>query len=255
MSISIEEARDDIDILEKLVDNPALILKRIFADRLSTSRLLYHVIINGKYVMDYFREYLNAQPEFKGCEIQNDRQEFSISVPAIASIESFHPSQPDVILQFDVQEQTYEVIDGCIKYYNDTIDKRYNFKERELDDFLKSLKDLSLKSRVCNAFKALRSKKKPWIRVRDFSFWLYMPKAKRKKISDIIEEEQDTINRLNKDDRKDNEICLAEQEMYRLKAPTHIADIREKQSRIVKFLELYGYVQDEEIVLYLDDVM
>ena len=72
MSISLEEARRKLDILEKSSDEPELILTDLFSEGVSGMNFLYQVRVNGKYIIDYLKEYLNVINPFKNCIIMNN---------------------------------------------------------------------------------------------------------------------------------------------------------------------------------------
>ncbi len=69
MSISLEAARRNLDILEQLHNKPELILTDLFPDNMSNSIFLHQVSIHDKNIMDYLKEYLLGIYPFKDCII------------------------------------------------------------------------------------------------------------------------------------------------------------------------------------------
>lgn len=83
MSISIQEAYKTLDTLQQMADNPELIMTGLFSRGVSDMNFPYQVNINGKYIFDYLKEYLQKIPVFKDCVVRICSADVYIDIPGL----------------------------------------------------------------------------------------------------------------------------------------------------------------------------
>lgn len=247
MSISLEEARHKLDILEKLASDPKLIFTDLFSYGLSDSNFLYQIEINDKYILDYFKECILNLPVFKDCIVKNNSYYFFVYLPHLKIGKYSDFVSEDKIVKIDANNRKFKIITESIDNYDSVINKKYTCERKELGEFWRRFKDLSFKNRVKNAFKSLVSEKKFYIRIMDFIFWFTVTKNK---INSALGREQAKIDSSNIYNKKLYEENIEIQEYYKQYAPSHIEFIKNKQKEIYEYLISLGYTEDNEIDIY-----
>ena len=233
-----------LDILERLVNNPELIMTELFTEGVTDCQFLYQVNVNGKYILDYLNEYLKTLPVFNDTDIQIAHCLLYISVPALRCERYPRLQIKDRILIVDIYERTYEFYKYDIKTYTDEMNNDYELKTYELSKFWKKYENFTLKNRIKNAFLSLTTNKSLHVRLSDFVFILFVS---RKKIDDAVNNERKEVEKNNKWRREDYERNVALQNFYKKYAPDHIAMIRSKQKEITDYLSSIGYSEKSEI--------
>jgi hypothetical protein len=247
MSISLEEARKKLDILERLADNPELILTELFTEGASGSNFLYQVRVNNKYILDYLKEYLSKLSVFADCNISNNSYELKISLEPLRIGEYAKYISNDNIIKIDANERTYKILNKDIDEYEKVMNEKYELEVKELDNFWNQFVDLTFKKRINNSFKSLVSKKRLHIRLCDSIWWYFVS---NKKIKAKLTEETEKLNDDNKYNKKRYEEQIEQQNYYFKYAPDHIESIKSKQKEISEYLLSIGYKEDVEMSDY-----
>jgi hypothetical protein len=248
MSISLEEARKKLDILEKLSTNPELILTELFSEGVSGGNFLYQVNVNGKYIMDYLKEYLSKLSVFSNCMITSNSYELRIAVEPLRFGEHAKYISNDNIIDINADERTYKLINRNIRSYENIMNENYVLKISQLSNYWKRFVNLTFRNRIKNSFISLTDKnKKLTIRLKDFIFWYFI---RNKKILSALEREKEKVNNNNKYNAKQHTENLERQNYYFEYAPAHIEFIKNKQQEIVAYLISLGYKEDNEMSEY-----
>lgn len=247
MSIELQDARKKLDILEKLTNNPELILTDLYSEGVSGVNFLYQVNVKGKHILDYLVDYLKTLhifdgtfPEFQSCDL-------NVYVPALEHEEHQQFQFKDKIMKINIDKKTYKLCDRDIQGYLDVMSKIYKLQICELSDFWMKYKNFTFKNRVKNAFKSLINKKNLHIRLWDFIFILFVSK---KKINAALDREIEEVDSRNKCNQKHFNKQIDLQNYYIENAPSHITTIRSKQNEIVNYLTRLGYEEDTEMNEY-----
>lgn len=250
MSISLEEARRKLDILEKSSDEPELILTDLFSEGVSGMNFLYQVRVNGKYIIDYLKEYLNIINPFKNCIIMNNSHTFSFYFPSLSYGKDSNFKDDDLIAKIDVDDRTYRIFTKCINDYEDVVNKEYKLEELKLDDRFQKLTDLSFKNRLHQIKEELHSDRKRLVKLSNVCFWLVMTNKRRKNIKKALEKESKRVENSNQYNKERYEQDIERQIYYKEYAPNHIKRIRTIQKEIEIYLKEIGYVEDVEMSMY-----
>jgi hypothetical protein len=245
MSISLQEARKKLDILEKLARNPELILTELFTEGVSGSNFLYQVKVNNKYILDYLKEYLLKIPVFSDCRITNSSCDFHVYVNPLRFGKYADYISDDKIIKIDADERTYNVCNKRIEEYVDMMNKVYKNEVMQLSDYWIRFQNLTFKKRFVNAYNSLKSDKKH--KISNFFFWLHIKKSK---VDEALNKEIDKINSSNKYNKESYNEDIEKQNYYLQYAPEHIQKIKDKQTEISKYLLSIGYKENTEMSTY-----
>lgn len=249
MSISIQEAYQKLDILQRMADNPELMMTDLFSRGISGMNFLYQININGKYILDYLKEHLQMIPIFKDCTVRINSADVNVGIPGVR-FGKYSFFQNDDIVTFNIIDREYRTIsDKIINEYQDIMSKKYEFETHDISEYWKRFEDLSLISRTKKAFASLYSSKKMYVRVQDFFFWLFIS-FKKSKAEEALRKQYDKVESDNKRTKKQYEDNIARQNYYLENAPKQIKKIIKKQEEIVKYLNELGYVENSEISKY-----
>ena len=238
MSISIEEARRKLDILEELANDPSLILTELFSEGVSGSNFLYQVKVNEKYILDYLNEYLSKLPVFSGCKIINNCGVFKITVEPLRVGVYADCIGDDEIVKIYADKRTYRLLIKDINDYEKLMSREHILETVKLSDYWVRFVDLTFKKRILNSFNSLKSNKRFFIRILDFIFWY---RISNKKIGAAIEREMEKVNNANAYNIKEYNEDIEEQKYYLQYAPDHIKNIKLKQEEISNYLNSIGY--------------
>lgn len=244
MSLSIEEAKRTLNIMECYKNDPKLLL----TNEIPNNSLIYTVKLDGKVIFDYLIEYLYTLEIFQGCNIKNKYEKFLITTYPLRYGKYAKFISDDKIIIFDIIEHKYKIINNDINEYEKIMNENYVLKTKELDKFWECFVDLSLKKRIKNAIKALKTKKKIHIRILDFIFWL---KVRKKTIKDMLNVKYEEIKTINQNRIEEYYNNINKQKYYIQYAPKHINNIKCKQKEIAEYLQSLGYVEDENMSVYL----
>ena len=253
MSISLEAARRNLDILEQLHNKPELILTDLFSDNMSNSIFLHQVSIHDKNIMDYLKEYLLGIYPFKDCIIGSHSYyvyNMSFYIPSFKDDIHLGSKDDDLIVKINVENKTYKLFLDCITEYKDIINKKYELKITELDDFWKRFTDLSLKGRIRQINRTIHSEYKFTSKCENIFFWLIMTRNQKRKIKEVLDKEINKIEVSNKYIREEYEKDIKIQPYYKEFALKQIRTIQEKQKEIEDFLLIRGYREDDTISSY-----
>ena len=253
MSISLEAARRNLDILEQLHNKPELILTDLFSDNMSNSFFLYYLSIDNKNIMDYLKEYLLGIYPFKDCIIgSRSYYAYNMSFYISSLKDDIHlgSKDDDLIAKINVENKTYKLFLDCITEYKDIINKKYELKITELDDFWKRFIDLSLKGRIRQINRTIHSEYKFTSKCENIFFWLIMTRNQKRKIKEVLDKEINKIEVSNKYIREEYEKDIKIQPYYKEFTLKQIRTIQEKQKEIEDFLLIRGYREDDTISSY-----
>lgn len=247
MSISLEEARKKLDTLEKLANNPELILTDLFTEGVSGSNFLYQINIDNKYILDYLKEYLQKISVFSDCIITNSSYDFYIYIKSLKIGEYSKYNSNDCIIRINADQRTFKIINRCIEDYEAIMNKKYIKGIKKLDEYWARFQNLNFKKRIINAINSFSSNKKFYVKILDFLFWL---KIKQSKVDIKLNQKINEINESNKYNEKLYNEEIERQNYYLQYAPKHIQKIREKQKDISEYLLSVGYKEDEKMSEY-----
>lgn len=247
MSIELKQARKKIDILENLAKNPELILTELFKEGIDGTNFLYQIRVNGKYILDYFNEYLLTLPVFDDCVVKNEGYYVNISVPCLKIGEFSDLWSNDNILKINASERTFLIINRNIDEYEKFMNKKIIKEVDELEEHFKKFENLTLKKRFKNSFNVIRSKKRILIKIMDFAFWLYIRKSK---VNNYLDKEYKRIESENERNEIKYNKEIEKQNYYIENAPSHIEKIKRKQKEISEYLLSLGYKENKDMSIY-----
>ena len=156
----------------------------------------------------------------------------------------------NLIAKINVENKTYKLFLDCITEYKDIINKKYELKITELDDFWKRFTDLSLKGRIRQINSTILSEYKFTSKCENIFFWLIMTRNQKRKIKEVLDKEINKIEVSNKYIREEYEKDIKIQPYYKEFALKQIRTIQEKQKEIEDFLLIRGYREDDTISSY-----
>lgn len=236
MSIELKDARHELDVLEKFINNPELIMSDLSAYEVSDYDFLFrNIAVNGKTFYAAMMEYL------KQIEIFNDifLAPYSDVDNVTVKISSFDEFRSQNIMCIDFINHTYKIIDDCIKYYNKIMNDEPEYEPNEIQGILKRYENYTFKKRLANARLCLFNKDKTCsVRILDFFFSLFVP---NKYLRKILDKEYKRVERINKSLKKGYDEDVEKQKLYIQKAPEQIRKIEQKQEEIIKYLSKYGF--------------
>ena len=184
MSIELKDARHELDVLEKFINNPELIMSDLSAYEVSDYDFLFrNITVNGKTFYAAMMEYLKQIEIFNNDDIfltpYSDVDNVTVK---ISSFDEFHSQN---IMCIDFINHTYRIIDDCIKYYNKIMNDEPKYEPYETQDIFKRYENYTFKKRLANAQHCLFNKDKTCsVRISDFFFSLFVSKQYLKKIFD-----------------------------------------------------------------------
>jgi len=242
MSIELKDARHELDILEKFVNNPELIMSDLSAYEVSDYDFLFrNITVNGKTFHAAMMEYLKQIEIFNNDDIfltpYSDVNNVTVK---ISSFDEFHSQN---IMCIDFINHTYKIIDDCIKYYNKIMNDEPEYEPNEIQGILKRYENYTFKKRLANARHCLFNKDKTCVRMLDFFFSLFVSNKYLKK---TLDKEYKRVERINKSLKKGYDEDVEKQKLYIQKAPEQIRKIEQKQEEIIKYLSKYGFKEKIE---------
>ena len=243
MSIELKDARHELDVLEKFINNPELIMSDLSAYGVSDYDFLFrNITINGRRFYASLLEYLKQVEVFNNDDIfltpYSDVNNVTVK---ISSFDEFHSQN---IMCIDFINHTYKIIDDCIKYYNKIMNDEPEYEPNEIQGILKRYENYTFKKRLANARHCLFNKDKTCsVRILDFFFSLFVSKKYLRK---ILDKEYKRVERINKSLKKGYDEDVEKQKLYIQKAPEQIRKIEQKQEEIIKYLSKYGFKEKIE---------
>lgn len=241
MSIELKDARHELDVLEKFINNPELIMSDLSVYGVSDYDFLFrNITVNGKTFHAAMMEYL------KQIEIFNDifLAPYSDVDNVTVKISSFDEFRSQNIMCIDFINHTYKIIDDCIKYYNKIMNDEPEYEPNEIQGILKRYENYTFKKRLANARHCLFNKDKTCsVRILDFFFSLFVSNKYLKK---TLDKEYKRVERINKSLKKGYDEDVEKQKLYIQKAPEQIRKIEQKQKEIAKYLSKYGFKEKTE---------
>lgn len=236
MSIELKDARHELNVLEKFINNPELIMSDLSVYGVSDYDFLFrNITVNGKTFHAAMMEYL------KQIEIFNDifLAPYSDVDNITVKISSFDEFRSQNIMCIDFINHTYKIIDDCIKYYNKIMNDEPEYEPNEIQGILKRYENYTFKKRLANARLCLFNKDKTCsVRILDFFFSLFVS---NKYLRKILDKEYKRVERINKSLKKGYDEDVEKQKLYIQKAPEQIRKIEQKQKEIAKYLSKYGF--------------
>lgn len=128
MSIELIEVKKKIDIFEKTINNPELLLSEEIVTDIDSYNLLINITLNGKDYFDYLIDYLSKINVFADTKIRLDINKIIISIPSLDKYK-----KNDVIMSINLEKHTYKIINKCIDDYKAIMSKDYVLMQKELD--------------------------------------------------------------------------------------------------------------------------
>lgn len=238
MSIELKDARHELDVLEKFINNPELIMSDLSAYEVSDYDFLFrNITVNGKTFHAAMMEYLKQIEIFNDIFLTPYSDVDNVTVK-ISSFDEFHSQN---IMCIDFINHTYRIIDDCIKYYNKIMNDEPKYEPYETQDIFKRYENYTFKKRLANARHCLFNKDKTCsVRILDFFFSLFVSKKYLRK---ILDKEYKRVERINKSLKKGYDEDVEKQKLYIQKAPEQILKIKQKQEEIAKYLSKYGFTE------------
>ena len=238
MSIELIEVKKKIDIFEKTINNPELLLSEEIVTDIDSYNLLINITLNGKDYFDYLIDYLSKINVFAETKIRLDINKIIISIPSLDKYK-----KNDVIMSINLEKHTYKTINKCIDDYKAIMSKDYVLKQKELPDFFKKYENYTFKQRFLTAYKNLINKNKTKIgRIQDCLFNLFVSK---KYIQKCLNKEYKKIDEINKANKRIYDKNIELQNLYLQKAQNHINKIEQRQIEIIKYLSRYGFINEK----------
>lgn len=194
MRIELKDARHELDILEKFINNPELIMSDLSAYGVSDYDFLFrNITINGRTFYASLIEYLKQVEVFNDDDIfltpYSDGDNVTVK---ISSFEEFD----NQLMCIDFINHTYKLTDDNVKYYNKIMKNKYEYEPYEIQDIFKRYENYTFKKRLANARHCLFNKDKTCsVRIFDFLFSLFVSKQYLKKILDKEYERVDEANK------------------------------------------------------------
>lgn len=242
MSIELKDVRHELDILEKFINNPGLIMSDLSKYGVSDYDFLFrNIAVNGETFCSSLMEYLKQIEIFNNNDISLSPYLSKNVRISISSFEKFN----NWIMCIDFINHTYKLInDDNIKYYNKIINKNYIYEPYEIQDIFKKYENYTLKKRLAVAWSNLFNKDKTCsVRILDFFFSLFVSKKYLKK---ALDKEYRRVEEANKCLKKRYDEDIERQKLYKQKVPEQIRKIEQKQKEIVAYLSKYGFKEKTE---------
>jgi hypothetical protein len=242
MSIELKDARHELDILEKFINNPELIMSDLSAYGVSDYDFLFrNITVNSRTFYASLMEYL------KQIKVFNDDDTFLtpyLNENVIVNISSFEKFNSRIMC-IDFINHTYKLIaDDNIKYYNRIMNDEPEYKPYEIQDIFKRYENYTLKKRLAVAWNNLLNKDKTRsIRIYDFFFSLFVSKKYLKK---ALDKEYKRVEKANKCLKKKYDEDIKRQKFYKQKVPEQILKIKQKQKEIIEYLSKYGFTEQSD---------
>lgn len=238
MSIEIQDAKQKLEIMEQIAENPEIGLSKELKRVASKCDFLRQITIEGKRLCDYIKEYLETIAAFDGCIICPDARLFYIYVPSLKMDKHSSLQEDDCIMEIDLDEQTFQFKTYPIKEYECVMNASYSYEDTELSEFWKTYEDFSVKNRIKIAIKAACEKKALGVKIMDFFYILFVP---RKYVDAKVNKAKESVKAKNDANKKQYDRNIAKQDFYKKYAPGQIELIKQKQKEISEFLLGFGY--------------
>lgn len=240
MSISLQEAHILLEDIPQLKSNPELVFTH-FSGTVAENNFLLQVNVDGEHFSKYLINCLSNLPVFKDCIIKNETSgNFKIYVQHLCFGRWDRFASGDKIAEIDIENKQFKFFSKCIEDYQVVLNQEYTLKEAEVSDMVKKLEDLRFLSRIKKAGLSFTEDIPIKARILNSLFWIYCP-IKKKKILQKVEYEYKNIERINAKNKAEYEDKIGRQNLYREKAPEHIAFIQQKQNEIEMFLSKMQY--------------
>lgn len=251
LSIELNKAIENLNILEKISDTPDLIFTDLFDSNdkninIHTSNFFCQVNIEGKYFYKYIVECLEKLPIFADSTLKCSSGKLVVYVSQLKDNDKNNEDMTryagffalDKIMEIDFARKEYTKCDEAVLNYTTVINKKYELETCELSEFIKRYEDYTLLKRLRTAFLSFTSSKKKSVCLVDFVFNLTVS---TKKLEKVVNAEKRKLTQRNEYYKEDYERKKALQKFYVEKAPSHINMIHTKQDEIANYLNNKGY--------------
>ncbi len=247
MSIELAEARRKLDVFEKCIKEPSLILTEEFSQEVSGSNFLRHVKFEDKDIMVYLVDHLYTLNAFKGSILKFSGYTLYVYQPALKYGEFKEFQADDLVFKVTLDDRRFKACKKSIDSYIDIMQAEYELEVVKLDAFWKQFEDLTWKKRVNNAFNSLKSSKKWYVKITDFIFHLCF---NIKRIAEGLEREKGRVKSANEYNEYEYHRKCDLQAYYQLNAPMHLYGIYAKQSALTSYFSECGFTNDDTLSDY-----
>lgn len=245
MSLELKEAREKLNIIERLSKEPQLVFTDLYKKGTQDCNFLYQVNVQGKYILDYFIDHVKTIPVFDNTIPKIEHSDLVVYVPSLQDEKHNKYKSKDKILEIDLEDRTFIVCEEDLNEYLDVMNSKYELKTYGLDDFWKKYENFSFKKRVENAFISLTTNQKRFrTKVADFAFHFIVSK---KKINNVLQREKEKVEKKNEYNRKRYDENISLQNFFTKNAPEHLEKAIAKQKEIVDYLIKLGYSEYVEM--------
>lgn len=237
--IELKDVRHELDILEKFINNPGLIMSDLSKYGVSDYDFLFrNITVNGKTFYTSLMEYLKQIEIFNNTDIS--LMPYGDVRVNMSSFEKFD----NWIMYIDFINHTYKLINDNIKHYNRIMNGECVYAPYEVQDVFKRYENYTLKKRLTVAWNNLLNKDKTRrVRISDFFFSLFVSKKYLKK---VLDKEYRRVEEANKCLKKRYNEDIERQKLYKQKVPEQIRKIEQKQKEIAKYLSKYGFKEQTD---------
>lgn len=242
MSIELQKAKEKIAIIERIKDNPELILTDIYDEDDLILNFLYSVNVEGKYIYDYFKERLQKLPALQDVKLDFHGDDLYIYSKGLKYGEYASYQEDDKLLEIDLCSKTFVICGKFLERYQNLTEEP-KLETKELSEFWKQYENFCFKSRFRIIGKILTAKKNLFVKIGDSLFLLTVSK---KKIDGKVNAEKEKIAKKNERSKERYEKDVKQQQYYVEKTPEHTAKALSKQNKLVAYFESIGYKVDPE---------
>ena len=243
MAIELLEAKELLGVLERMEQNPELILSGFIKDfSMNHQNFLCQVHINGVPTWKCIIVYLYKIPVFsKDISLKIDRGVLSIFIPSLLyPKEEYSPiHRPiDKIMEVDFANKTFFICQECVLHYEEIKNMFPKQEFYELADLWRRYENLTISKRWRTMFVHLKTGASFSTRISNAFFVLTV---KKEKMDNLIEKEKLKVKEKNEDSKRRYLYELEKQKFYSEHISSQISAIQQKQKEIMEYLFSIGY--------------
>ena len=239
--MKISEARQKLDLLELVDENPELILTELFKEGTDAINLIYRIVDDEHDSMrEYLLDCLKKISIFNDCKLDLMSARLIMSVPVIDTLSKAKTfsSGFDRIIEIELDKRTFHKNRDSIKHYERIMNETYTYNKIELSEWWKRFEDRSIRNRISLAFKELKTNHSLRIKIANFFFMLTMPK---KLINKGLSDQKRRIEEDNRLLEAEYKRKIESQEVYKKEGPKQIKRNQTQMEKISDYLFKLGY--------------